>query len=57
VVSVALCIASYLLASFYLVWLNRKREASRLAAIDNAPENIEFMDMTDRENPLFVYVY
>jgi hypothetical protein len=57
VVSLALCIVAYLGARFYLMWLNKSREAARLAAIDSAPENIEFMDLTDKHNPLFVYVY
>ena len=56
-VSLGLCLVSYLLARFYLVWLNKKREARRLESLDTAPENIEFMDLTDKENPLFVYVY
>ena len=56
-VSLGLCLVSYLLARFYLVWLNMKREARRLESLDTAPENIEFMDLTDKENPLFVYVY
>ncbi|KAH9907175.1 MFS transporter [Xylariomycetidae sp. FL2044] len=57
VVSLGLSVVSYLLAKFYLAWLNKKREPARLAAVDTAPENIEFMDLTDKQNPLFVYVY
>jgi hypothetical protein len=41
----------------YLRYLNKKREPMRLAAQDSAVENIEFMDLTDLQNPLFQYVY
>jgi hypothetical protein len=48
---------SYFLTMFYLQYLNKKRAAMRLAAQDNAVENIEFMDLTDLQNPLFEYVW
>ncbi|KAH8649204.1 MFS transporter [Xylariales sp. PMI_506] len=57
VVSLALCVVSYVGVMVYLRWLNKTREAARVAAEESAPENIEFMDLTDKENPLFVYVY
>jgi hypothetical protein len=36
---------------------NKKNEARRLAAMDTVAENIEFLDLTDKQNPMFVYVY
>lgn len=57
VVSVALCIVSYSYLAVFLVLKNKKNEAKRLAAMDSAIENIEFLDLTDKQNPLFVYVY
>lgn len=43
----------------YLKWQNKRREPARLAAQHSGttPENIEFLDLTDKENPFFVYVY
>jgi hypothetical protein len=43
--------------SFWLARENRKREAGRLQAHEEALENIEFLDLTDKRNPSFVYVY
>ncbi|KAH6675067.1 MFS transporter [Halenospora varia] len=44
---------------FYVVWLNKKRAPMReqaLAAFEGRREQ-GFEDLTDRENPLFLYVY
>ncbi len=56
-VSLGLCLITYTILCFYLIRENKKREPARIAAMQNAPENIEFLDLTDKENPLFVYVY
>lgn len=46
---------------FYLQWQNRVRESTRqeseLANIDLENTVFDFKDLTDKENPLFVYVY
>jgi hypothetical protein len=59
VLSLALCIVFYVVLMVYLKWQNKRREPARLAAQHSGttPENIEFLDLTDKENPIFVYVY
>ena len=39
----------------YLVWRNKKKRSSREASEYGSVENKEFMDLTDWENPDFVY--
>jgi MFS transporter, ACS family, allantoate permease len=56
-VSLGLCFITYIALWLYLVWQNKRRTPARLAAMETAPDNIEFMDLTDKQNPLFVYVY
>lgn len=56
-VSLGLCLITYSILCFYLMRENKKRGPARLAAMETAPDNIEFLDLTDKENPLFVYVY
>ena len=48
-----------LIFRFYMRWLNKKRAPARelaLAALGGRKET-GFEDLTDRENPLFLYVY
>jgi hypothetical protein len=56
-VSLGLCFITYTILCLYIIRENKKREPARLAAMPTAPDNIEFLDLTDKENPLFVYVY
>ncbi|RDL32483.1 putative transporter [Venustampulla echinocandica] len=44
---------------FYMIWLNKKRAPAREAALATLEGRREtgFENLTDRENPLFVYVY
>lgn len=52
-------IFTVLVFRFYMVWLNKKRAPAREAALASLEGRKEtgFEDLTDRENPLFVYVY
>jgi hypothetical protein len=47
------------LFQIYIIRLNKKREPARKAAMAILEGRLEtgFEDLTDRENPLFVYVY
>jgi hypothetical protein len=52
-------IITVLVFQFYMIWLNKKRAPARelaLAALVGKKET-GFENLTDRENPLFVYVY
>lgn len=48
-----------ILFQVYIVWLNKKRAPAREAAkaILEGRAETGFEDLTDRENPLFEYVY
>jgi hypothetical protein len=43
----------------YIMWLNKKRAPERKAALAVLEGRLEtgFEDLTDKQNPLFVYVY
>jgi hypothetical protein len=59
--SFAILIATLIGLRFYLIWCNRQRAAVRDSAIQDghseAVTEYDFMNLTDRENPVFVYVY
>ncbi|CAK7223150.1 hypothetical protein SBRCBS47491_005107 [Sporothrix bragantina] len=60
-VSFAILIALCIVLRFYLMWENKKRAAVRAEAERQMQEEgntqYEFRNLTDKENPLFVYVY
>jgi hypothetical protein len=57
-VTQVLLLASIAIFRQYLWSQNKTRAATRAAlAEDDSLENIEFMDLTDKENPHFVYIY
>lgn len=60
-VSFAILIASSVFLRYWLVWQNKKRATTREAVERQCSEadlaQYAFRNLTDKENPLFVYVY
>ena len=54
----ALIFVTLVLLRFYLQWQNKRRVATReeVETLEDAG-NLAFFDLTDKENPHFVYVY
>ncbi|KAL5356742.1 major facilitator superfamily domain-containing protein [Aspergillus floccosus] len=52
-VSFIILIVMVLAMRFYLVWQNKRRNGDR----SSVGENLEFFDLSDKQNPEFVYVY
>ncbi len=52
-------IVTAILFQIYIMWLNKKRAPTRKAAEAVLEGRLEtgFEDLTDKENPLFEYVY
>lgn len=54
-------IVTVILLRFYLQWQNKIRERERQESAeangDSQHTIFDFKDLTDKENPLFVYVY
>lgn len=52
-VSFVVLIVMVLAMRFYLVWQNKRRNSDR----SSVAENLQFYDLSDQQNPEFVYVY
>ncbi|EDK41068.2 hypothetical protein PGUG_05166 [Meyerozyma guilliermondii ATCC 6260] len=60
VVALILWVITVILLGSYFVlnkWENKRRDKKQLESPMEKPDNIEFMDLTDKQNPFFRYVY
>ena len=56
IVSFVILIVMVFVMRFYLHMRNKRRQSTEPTS-EAAIENVEFFDLTDKNNPVFVYVY